>query len=108
MCCAGALLGAGGATAYYNGMDGSSLFHHLVNPSWSGTQRWTAPSGKNPELDDLYKLVSRSPGLNFMHQQVFSIFSLESLPCRWSVFPGMCTEIRAQGSQSFTGATGEA
>ena len=54
---AGALIGAGGATAYYNGVDVSGTVRTLLMgghlrdmPSWQST-------ASNRELDSLYKLV---------------------------------------------------
>ncbi len=55
----GALVGAGGATAYYNGVDVSGTMRYLMT---GGQLRdlpsWQSSGGNGRELDALYKLVS--------------------------------------------------
>jgi hypothetical protein len=54
----GALVGAGGATAYYNGVDVSGTVRSLLT---GGQLRdlpgWQSSGGNGRELDALYKLV---------------------------------------------------
>lgn len=61
MCHAGTLLGAGGATAYYNGVDVTGTVRNLLLSPSSGSfpawQQRAAGGGRNLELESLYKLV---------------------------------------------------
>jgi hypothetical protein len=54
---AGALVGAGGATAYYNGFDVTGAMRYMLS---GGQVRdlsgWHAPSS-NKEIDALYRMV---------------------------------------------------
>lgn len=101
---AGALLGAGGATAYYNGVDSNSFWGSFFAPSWGSGQRWAA-QGRSSELDDLYKMVRscisvtqdarRCESLATPRAGLVSVRS--TCPCSWRGYPGMCTVITGLG-----------
>ena len=55
----GALVGAGGATAYYNGVDVTGTVRTLLmGGQLRDMPSWHTSSSNNRELDSLYKLVS--------------------------------------------------
>ena len=55
---AGALIGAGGATAYYNGVDVSGTVRTLLmGGQLRDMPSWHSAASNNRELDSLYKLV---------------------------------------------------
>ena len=57
----GAVLGAGGVTAYYNGMDFSGAMRHMLTPGWGagGSPNWPVASSSSREVEELTRLVGR-------------------------------------------------
>ena len=79
---AGALAGAGGATAYMNGFDFSAMARSLLMGPPHQSLPWQAQIGNKGEMDALYRLVCSS---DTIHPTLLCKVKLEvrkpSYPC---------------------------
>ena len=64
----GALVGAGGATAYMNGFDISSMARSLLVGPPHQSMPWQAQMNNKGEMDALYRLVRISLGCLFVYR----------------------------------------
>jgi hypothetical protein len=98
---AGTLLGAGGATAYYNGVDVSGTVRSLLlSPSGGGFPAWQQRSGAGgagggKELESLYRLVRAHAFLQAAQTVREGARHDTSWARRLSSWPRMCTVSRA-------------
>jgi hypothetical protein len=101
---AGTLLGAGGATAYYNGVDVSGTVRSLLlSPSGGGFPAWqqrngAGSAGGGKELESLYRLVRARAFLQATRPVCESARPDRGWAHRSSSWPRMCTVSRASRS----------